>query len=119
VASDCTDVSKDHSVVDRRRLQRTAIRHSAKVLAEGETVHSCVVHNITGYGVCIEFDLEAERLPRDIAFSFDNFRTIHACKIIWREGSLAGIEFANPPEPRSYDVSRDAKFKLTKPLQRA
>jgi hypothetical protein len=85
-----------------------------------ETVYSCVVHNLTGIGACIELDSKIEQLPAAIAFSFDNFRTIHACKIVWREGHFAGIEFENPPElPQRRDVSRDAKLILAKPLQRA
>ena len=105
--------------MERRRLMRTKILHPGKVLAQGETVYSCVVHNLTGIGACIELASKNEQLPAAIAFSFDNFRTIHACKIIWREGHFAGIEFENPPElPQRSDVSRDAKLILAKPLQR-
>ncbi len=85
-------------MIERRRLQRTVIRHPAKVIAGDETTHRCVVHNVTGLGICIELDFQAKQLPENMAFSFDNFRTIHACKVIWREGYFAGIEFDRAPE---------------------
>jgi hypothetical protein len=120
VAIDRSYIEEDHSIVERRRLTRTKILHPGKILAQEETVYSCVVHNLTGIGACIELDPKIEQLPAAIAFSFDNFRTIHACKIIWREGHFAGIEFENRPElPQRRDVSRDAKLILAKALQRA
>jgi hypothetical protein len=53
--------------VERRRLQLTKVHHPGKVLGRREAVHDCVVHNITGLGVCIEFDLQAEQLPKDLS----------------------------------------------------
>ena len=102
--------------MERRRLQRTKIHHPGKVLNKKETVHECVVHNITGLGVCIEVCFETEQLPEELAFSFDNFRTIHTCKTIWRESNLAGIAFENLPNaPKLSDGSRGAKLKLAAP----
>jgi len=99
--------------MERRRLQRTVIRHPAKVDAGGETIHRCVVHNVTGLGICIELDFPAEQLPQNMAFSFDNFRTTHACKLIWREGQFAGVEFVKIEEsPMARSVIQGAQFKL-------
>jgi hypothetical protein len=91
VACDCFDVTEDDFLVERRRLQRTKIRHPGKVLVHEETVHNCIVHNFTGLGICIELGFTAEHLPEHVDFSFDNFRTIHSCRIIWREGSVVGV----------------------------
>ena len=119
MARDRLYIQQDHSLVERRRLQRTKINHPGKVLGQQEAVHDCVVHNITGLGVCVEFGFQAEQLPEDLAFSFDNFHTIHACRIIWRESNLAGIAFENPSKSLlSFGGRRGAKFKLTKSLQR-
>jgi hypothetical protein len=101
--------------MDKRRLQRTKIRHSGKVLVRGETVHDCTVNNVTGLGVCIEFAFQIEELPETVGFSLDNFRTIHSCKIIWREGNVAGVAFEKPLWPSlAVDVSRRAKLKVVK-----
>jgi hypothetical protein len=117
VAIDRSYIDEDYSIVERRRVRRTKILYPGKLLAQGETVYNCIVHNLTGIGACIELESKIEQLPAAIDFSFDNFRTIHACKIVWREGHFAGIEFESSPElPQRRDVSRDAKLILAKPL---
>ena len=101
--------------MDKRRLQRTKIRHSGKVLVRGETVHDCTVNNVTGLGVCIEFAFQIEELPETVDFSLDNFRTIHSCRIIWREANIAGVAFEKRLWPSlAVDVTRRAKLKLVK-----
>ncbi len=85
------------------------IRHPAKVAVGDETIHRCVVHNVTGLGICVELDFSAEQLPEKMAFSFDNFKTTHTCKFIWSEGYFAGIEFDKAPYMG--DVSRAAVLK--------
>jgi hypothetical protein len=115
VARDRLYIQQDHPIVERRRLQRTKIRHPGKILGQQEAFHDCVVHNITGLGVCIELGLQAEQLSQHLDFSFDNFHTIHTCSIIWREENLAGIAFEIPSvSPQSFDGRRGARFKLTK-----
>ena len=50
------------------------------------------------------------------SFSFDDFHTFHACRVIWRESKRAGIEFDSPAESQQlFDEGRGAKIKLTKP----
>lgn len=72
-----------------------------------------MVHNITGLGICIEFGFQAEQLSDQLDFSFDNFRTFHTCKVIWREKRLAGIAFESSPQPpQLLDGSRGAMVKL-------
>lgn len=102
---------RDDPAVERRRLQRTVIRHPAKVVAGDETIHRCVVHNVTGLGICIQLDFSAEQLPENMAFSFDNFTTTRTCRVIWSEGYFAGIEFDRAPEMG--DVTRAATLKAT------
>lgn len=87
--------------MEKRRLHRTTISHSGKVLIRGETVYDCTVHNVTGLGVCIELAFEIHKLPETVDFSFDNFRTMHSCKIIWRENTLAGIAFEKSLWPQT------------------
>ncbi len=112
--TDCSDgvrlnIRKNGLVVERRRLQRTVIGHPAKVAAGDETIYRCVVHNVTGLGICVELDFSAEQLPEKMAFSFDNSKTTQTCKFIWSEGYVAGIEFDQAPYMG--DVSRAAVLK--------
>ncbi len=85
--------SPDDQLMERRRSQRTLIRHPGKILILDEVVHNCIVHNVTGLGICIELIFEAGKLPENIDFSFDNFRTVHRCKAVWSSGNLIGVAF--------------------------
>jgi hypothetical protein len=101
--------------MEKRRLQRTKIRHPGKVFVPGETVHDCTVHNVTELGVCIELATQMEALPENVDFSFDNFRTVHSCKIIWRASNLAGVSFEKPLRSSlAFDTSRRAKLRAVK-----
>ncbi|WP_156042143.1 hypothetical protein [Bradyrhizobium sp. URHD0069] len=72
------------------------------------------MNNVTGLGVCIEFAFSIAELPETVDFSFDNFRTIHSCKIIWREGNLAGVAFERPLWPSLAVDVRRAKLRVVK-----
>ena len=99
--------------MERRRSQRTEIRHPAKLFVPDEIVHDCIVHNLTPLGICIELAFSAHELTDDIDFSFDNFRTIHRCKTIWREGRLVGVAFDTPTRTAGLsDGGRAAKLKV-------
>jgi hypothetical protein len=51
-------------------------------------------------------------LPDTFDFSFDNFRTVHVCKTIWREDNVAGVTFERPPQ--GSPASRRAKLRVVK-----
>ena len=98
--------------MENRRLKRTRMFHPARVLVQGEAVHHCTVHNLTGLGLCIELTFEADQLPDTFDFSFDNFRTVHVCKTIWREENVAGVAFEKPPQVSP--TNRRAKLRIVK-----
>ena len=98
--------------MENRRLMRTRTYHPAKVMVRDEGVHHCLVHNLTGLGLCIELTFEAEQLPDRFDFSFDNFRTVHICKTIWREENVAGVTFERPL--LESPASRRAKLRIVK-----
>ena len=98
--------------MENRRLKRTRTYHPAKVLVQDEAVHHCTVHNLTGFGLCIELIFEADQLPDTFDFSFDNFRTVHICKTIWREENVAGVTFEGPL--LESPASRRAKLRIVK-----
>ena len=98
--------------MENRRLKRTRTYHPAKVLVQDEAVYHCTVHNLTGFCLCIELTFEADQLPDTFDFSFDNFRTVHVCKTIWREDNVAGVTFERPPH--GSPASRRAKLRVVK-----
>ncbi|MBN9580057.1 MAG: PilZ domain-containing protein [Afipia sp.] len=80
-------------VQERRAKQRTQVMKKALMFFDGQRdVFTCVVHNLTNEGAKIE--LNGPRvLPLDFNLSFDNFRTVRSCNVIWRENELVGIRF--------------------------
>jgi hypothetical protein len=101
--------------MEKRRLQRAIIRHPGKLLVRGEPVHDCTVHNVTGLGVCIEFAFHVDELPDIVDYSFDNFRTVQSCEIIWRQNNLAGVAFEKLPESSpTFDIRGRAKLRAVK-----
>lgn len=90
-------------LMSHRRAQRFSSGYMpAKVsFAQGEATYFCIVHNRSDRGLCIELTFEAHELPDYFEFSFDNFRTVHNCKTVWREDNIAGVAFdgALPPPP--------------------
>jgi hypothetical protein len=70
---------------------------------------------VTGLGVCIEFSFHVDELPDTVDFSFDNFRTVQRCEIIWRQKNLAGVAFQKLPETSlTFDIRRRAKLRAVK-----
>ncbi len=113
VARDRHYDSVDDRLVERRRSKRTAMRHPGRLLVHDGVIYDCVVHNLTLLGICIELSSHANQLPERLDFSFDNFRTVHRCKVIWREGNLIGAALQDaPPPPLTPDRSRPAKLKV-------
>ena len=78
---------------DRRSIGRTKISKGALIFFSEKTgVHSCTVCDVTNLGAGIRTqDLKIVSL--DFALSFDNFRTVRMCRLIWRQGDFLGVAF--------------------------
>lgn len=77
--------------VERRSLGRTLINRQALVFFVGQTgLHGCCVRDVTNQGAGIRLN-GLNVLPLDFDLSFDNFRTIRRCHLIWREGDFVGV----------------------------
>ena len=83
------------SAFERRSIGRTRIAKGALLFFSGQTgVRSCGVTDITNVGAGIRTqDLPA--LPLNFELSFDNFRTVRKCRLIWRDGDFVGVAFEN------------------------
>jgi ribosomal protein S1 len=57
-------------------------------------VFSCEVRDVTNVGAQIRLN-GLNILPPILELSFDNFRTVRKCRLIWRLGDLIGIAFEN------------------------
>src|ERR1700737_2465258 len=92
------------SAFERRSIGRTKIAKGALLFFIGQrSVHSCGVTDIPNVGASIlTQDLPA--LPLNFELSFDNFRTVRKCRLIWRDGDFAGVAFENS-KPFGRDLS--------------
>ena len=78
---------------DRRSIARTQIKKGALLFfSEKAGVYPCTVRNVTNRGAGIRaHDLTVA--PIEFALSFDKFRTVRMCRLIWRQSDFLGIEF--------------------------
>ena len=58
----------------------------------GKTSHACCVRDATNDGAGIRLN-DLNILPFNFAISFDNFRTMRRCRLIWRNGDFVGVAF--------------------------
>jgi hypothetical protein len=80
-------------VSDRRAIGRTKIAKGA-LLFFGESVgiSSCTVYDVTNSGAGIRLQ-GLKILPLEFALSFDNFRSVRMCRLIWRQSDFFGVAF--------------------------
>ncbi len=78
---------------ERRSVGRTLINRGALLFFRGrDSVLSCCVRDVTNSGAGVR--LEALNvLPAEFDLSFDNFRTVRQCRLIWREADFVGVTF--------------------------
>ena len=86
-------VSKEDDLFERRSKGRTVINRDARMSFPGNVgVHSCSVRDVTNDGAGIRLS-GLNIVPSDFGVSFDNFRTMRLCKLIWRDGDFVGVSF--------------------------
>jgi hypothetical protein len=78
---------------ERRSVGRTRINRKAMLFYPGRHgVFSRCVRDVTNSGAGIR--LEAlDVIPVEFDLSFDNFRTVRQCRLIWRDGDFLGLAF--------------------------
>jgi hypothetical protein len=90
---DNTDLDQWETAFERRAVGRTKIVKSALLFFNERTgVQSCTVRDVTNLGAGLRArDLKI--VPLDFALSFDNFRTVRMCRLIWRQSDFLGLAF--------------------------
>jgi hypothetical protein len=89
------DTDEWDSLFDRRSTGRTKIAKGA-LLFFGQQVGvlSCTVTDITNTGAGLR-TRDMALIPLTFEMTFDNFRTIRECRLIWRAGDFLGVAFKN------------------------
>jgi hypothetical protein len=76
-------------------IGRTKIEKGALIVfGEEPGVHPYTVRDVTNAGAGIRSQ-NYQLMPIEFALSFDNFRTIRECRLIWRDGDFLGATFQN------------------------
>ena len=79
--------------VERRAVGRTTINRDVLMYFPGQDgVHPCCVRDVTNRGAGLRLD-GLNILPSEFDISFDNFRTMRRCRLIWRNGNFVGASF--------------------------
>jgi hypothetical protein len=79
--------------LERRATVRTTINRTVLLFFTGqEGVRGCCVHDVTNQGAGIALN-GLRILPSKFGISFDNLRTMHRWRLIWRDGDFVGVSF--------------------------
>ncbi len=82
-------------MIERRSVGRTTISKRALLYFDARTgVFTCTVHDTTNCGAGIQLQ-DLNVLPLEFEMTYDNFRNIRKCRVIWRDGDLVGVAFQN------------------------
>ena len=79
--------------LDRRAIGRTMINRDVSMIVLGQDlIHACRVRDVTNHGAGIQLN-GLNIVPSEFGISFDNFRTMRQCRLIWRYGDFVGAAF--------------------------
>ena len=79
--------------LERRAIGRTRINRSALLFFHGGAgVSPCCVRDVTNFGAGVRLE-QLKVLPVEFDLSFDNFRTVRECRLVWRDADFVGIAF--------------------------
>jgi len=87
------EILRPQREVERRAIGRTLINRYVLMHFSGCCgVHDCCVRDVTnlGAGICLN---GLNIVPSIFDISFDNFRTMRQCRLIWRDGNFVGAAF--------------------------
>lgn len=78
---------------ERRAIGRTRINRSAMLFFRGGAgVFPCCVCDVTNSGAGVRLE-QLNVLPVEFDLSFDNFRTVRECRLVWRDADFVGVAF--------------------------
>jgi hypothetical protein len=79
--------------VERRAVGRTTINRDVLMFFTGQDrVYACCVRDVTNRGAGLRLN-GLNILLSEFGISFDNFRTMRRCRLIWRAGDFVGAAF--------------------------
>ena len=80
---------------ERRSVGKTVVSKGALLFFSAQRgVFTCEVRDATNVGTQIRLN-RLSVLPPNFELSFDNFRSVRKCRLIWRRDEYIGIAFEN------------------------
>jgi hypothetical protein len=76
---------------ERRAAGRTTINRDVSMFFTGN-VNACCIRDVTNHGAGLRLN-GLNIVPSEFDISFDNFRTMRHCRLIWRDGDFVGVAF--------------------------
>jgi hypothetical protein len=92
-------MADDGKFKERRNVQRTAVKRSAKIIVPRRSpVIHCTVQNITSGGACLKL-ANTYGVPETFDLTFECGRTRRACRVAWRTADKLGVAFQGEEMP--------------------
>jgi len=76
---------------ERRRVRRTQVYKCAKITVHA-SLRDCVVRDISSLGARLAL-VSTAYIPDTFSLTFDDARTVRACRVAWRSTTEIGVEF--------------------------
>jgi hypothetical protein len=81
-----------------RKKRRQPLRYRAMIPgSKGQAPRACLIADISETGAKVMFDREIELPDRFILMLTSNGNARRVCRVVWRTGLTAGVEFARDP----------------------
>ena len=79
--------------VERRAVARTTINRDVLMFFSGQDrAYPCCVRDVTNLGAGIRLN-GLNMVPAEFGISFDSFRTMRRCRLVWRHRDVVGAAF--------------------------
>ena len=88
------DNDNDGDVADRRKSPRTWMRKKAAIRTRANSLMHCTVMNLSRQGACLQI-ASTLGIIGDVELSFDNFHSMHVCRVVWRNSDQLGVAFVS------------------------
>jgi hypothetical protein len=80
--------SRERRAVERKRIYQDALLSIPRL----RNIQACSLRDLSDRGIGLRLN-NLPLLPTEFNLSLDGFRTTLACRLIWRDGAFAGVEF--------------------------
>ena len=89
-----TDGNEGDVVPERRKSPRTWMRKKAAIRTRANSRMHCTVMNLSRQGACLQI-ASTLGIIGDVELSFDNFHSMHVCRVVWRNTDRLGVAFVS------------------------